>query len=219
MVKHNFLIHQPLTYIIILLFVLFAVFVNIPGSFSFVVTFFTIIVSLFFYDHHHKAQKFTLSLPVSKKEMVNGRYYFSIIIIITTLLIMWVWMNILSSTPLPLDGRYLYHWKDVIILFAIGSVMIGFTMPILYLLPLKLSIIIIAIGYFISTFFYTTIMIDSLHRDNADLIVLNDMDAGLTVLAEKIIPFQPYVILLIGSIMILYVSMKLSTFIVKRRDV
>jgi len=218
-VKQNFLAHHPLTYIGIVLFILFAVLVNIPGSFTFVVAFFTIILSLFIYDNRNHVSLFTLSLPISKRDFIAGRYIFSVATIITILIIMWVAMNLLFLTQLDSDGRYLYHWKDMIILFTIGSLMLSIVLPIHYLLPFNIAASILAIGFLLGTYYYISMMVNSLERNDADLIMLNDLDAGLIIFVEESLPFLPYIILTIGAIIALYLSMTLSTFIVKRKDV
>src|SRR5690625_1176344 len=190
LVKQNFLIHSPYTYIGIILGMMVAFLMAIPASFIFVVSFFALIFSLYTYDDRNHVQRFIISLPVSKKDVVRGRYLYSLFTIILLLLILWGWMGLLSLSPLLTDSHYVYNWQDIVVMFAIGSFIISVSSPILFRLPFYLSTIIILSLLGGAAFFYTSAMMDVLAREDADIIIINDIDACLSLVAEKYISFE-----------------------------
>ena len=42
-------------------------------------------------------------------------------------------------------------------------------------------------------------------------VMFNELDAGFVMLTEKYIPFYPYVTLLLGTVILLIISIKIST--------
>jgi len=218
LVKQNFLILSPHTYLGVILAMLVAFIMALPASFIFVVSFFALIFSLYTYDNKNHVQRFIVSLPVSKKDIIRGRYIYSVCTVIFLLLILWVWMGLLSLSPLLTDSHYVYNWRDMVVMFAIGGLIISFSSPILYRLPFYFSSLIILISLGVGSFFYISAMMDILGRENADVIIFNDMDAGLSLLAEKYIPFLPYFILILGTFTLLYISMLICTRLVENKD-
>src|SRR5690625_6879344 len=91
---------------------LVAFIMSLPASFIFVVSFFALIFSLYTYDNKNHVQRFIVSLPVSKKDIIRGRYIYSVCTVIFLLLILWVWMGLLSLSPLLTDNHYVYNWRD-----------------------------------------------------------------------------------------------------------
>src|SRR5690625_2825578 len=134
------------------------------------------------------------------------------------MLILWGWMGILSLTPLLTESHYVYNWRDIIVMFSFLSLMFAIGSPILYRLSFYPSSIIIFFLIGLGSFIYISEIMKVLGRDDADIILFNDMDSGLSLLAEKYIPFQPYIILIAGTFALLYVSMLLANFFVKNSD-
>lgn len=220
LVKQNFLILSPYAYIGIILGMMVAFLLAIPASFIFVVCFFAIVFSLYLYDDKNNVHQYIISLPVKKQDMILGRYIYSLIIALFLMLILWGWMGILSLTSLLTESHYVYNWRDIIVMFSFLGLMIAIGSPILYRLSFYLSSIIIFFLIGLGSFIYISEIMKVLGRDDADadVILFNDMDSGLSLLAEKYIPFQPYIILIAGTFVLLYISMLLSTFIVKRSN-
>src|SRR5690625_7882335 len=117
LVKQNFLILSPHTFLGVILAMLVAFIMALPASFIFVVSFFALIFSLYTYDNRNHVQRFIVSLPVSKKNIIRGRYIYSVCTVIFLLLILWVWMGLLSLSLLFSYIHYVSICRIIIVLF------------------------------------------------------------------------------------------------------
>src|SRR5690625_1424383 len=175
LIKEKILILSPYAYIGIMIVMMVRFVIEIAESFIFIVAFFALVFSLYTYDDRNHVHRFIISLPVKKADIIRGRYIYSLFIIIILLFVLWGWMGLLSLSPLLTDSHYVYHWRDMIVMFAIGGLMISFGSPLLYRLPFYVLSLIIFISLGFRFFFSTSAMLVVLAIEDAAIILFNDI--------------------------------------------
>src|SRR5699024_9165397 len=136
----------------------------------------------------------------------------SVGILVIILFIEWIGTNIsYSSTFEP------YTFIDFLMLFAVGLVLFAICYPILYFFYNScVAMLIIFLFLIIGTFFTFDGTFYILGMP--DEIVFNRHDKGLALLAKSYIPFQPYLLVLLASIVLFIASIKISTLLLQRKD-
>src|SRR5690625_7804502 len=120
LVKQNFLILSPHTYLGVILAMLVAFIMALPASFIFVVSFFALIFSLYTYDNKNHVQRFIVSLPVSKKDIIRGRYIYSVCTVIFLLLILLLCVGLLSLSLVFTVSHHVYDCVCFLFVFVFG---------------------------------------------------------------------------------------------------
>ncbi|MFD2044864.1 ABC-2 transporter permease [Ornithinibacillus salinisoli] len=174
-----------------------------------------IVISILFLDYRANMNRFTISLPINNKLIVPSRYISLLLLWIVVVLYQYIVGQIYGSlSSLP---RYIYNWKDVMTVISLGILLKALLIPIYYLF--KSFVIACSISVFVyfwvlfGSFFPLT---DVLGMD--DYILFNDIDQGFVPLVEKYIPFQPFIVLGLVSIVLYFLSMKISTTFFLRKE-
>src|SRR5699024_5942424 len=102
-------------------------------------------------------------------------------------------------------------------LFAVGFLIFAICYSILYIFNNNyVAMLIIFLFLIIGTFFTIDRTINIMGM--IDEIVFNRHDKGLALLAKSYIPFQPYLLVLLASIVLFIASIKISTLLLQRKD-
>lgn len=215
LLKQNAQINSILSYLSIAVIVCLAYLVAIPPTFLFIVSTVAIPIFIFYYDDKNKVNRFVVSLPIEKKTLISSKYIFMFVLALTILLFQMMIMFTFSALG---NGLYMYDWRDIIVLICSASIIIAICIPIFYFIKsFMLATGIIMGGTFLGTFLIMTPLINVLGMK--DVIIFNDLDPGLVLLVEKYIPFQPYFMLGVLSLIIFYLSMKLSEKLLSYKDI
>src|SRR5699024_5513142 len=133
-------------------------------------------------------------MPIDEKTMVVSRYLYTAGILVIIRFIEWAGTNIsYCSTSAA------YTFFDFLMLFAVGLVLFVVCYPILYFFNNSyVAMLIIFLFLIIGTFFTIDGTINIMGM--TDEIIFNRHDKGLALLAKSYIPFQPYLLVLLASI-------------------
>lgn len=215
LIKQHFIMNTTISHLAIALMIAGAYFVTIPPTFLFVISILSLPIILFFYDDKNHVNRWMISLPIAKKTLIQSRYLFTAIMSVIILLFQVLIMISLSS--LSELSRYMYDWRDIIVLLCMSFIITAICMPIYYAIrSFAVATSIIAILSMLTSFFIMFPIIDVLGMD--DIIIFNDMDSGFVLLVEKYIPIQPYTVLIIISALLFYISMKVSEQLLMKKD-
>jgi hypothetical protein len=216
LIKHHFQTIDLTSLIVIPVFFFVLYIVHIPPTFLFVVTVISLPIIIYFLNHKNKVDHFLISLPVEKKTIIRSRYLFTVIMGAIILLFQLVLMFVMTTL---FDGtQYVYNLKDMIVLLCLATIVPAIAIPIYHLIrSFVLATTMIAIFFFISMFFTLSQLINVIEM--GDIIIFNDLDPGLAMLVEKIIPYQTYPILVIISIVIFHISIFTSQRLYTLRDI
>lgn len=214
-IKKDFLINSWVSYISFALFMIGTYYIGLSPYFMFIVGFFSFSFYVYFYDEKNDVNRFLSSIPVPRKVIVQSRYVYCMLINSFLILFQWGFMTLLS--PLLTENHYVYNWRDMIVLFSIGSIIIAISIPIINRFrSIYYGVGIIFALFAIGTFKIMDELINVLNMN--DVIDFNKLDAGYVLLVEKYFPFQPYVTLLIFIGVLLYLSMKISIHKFQKKD-
>lgn len=156
-----------------------------------------------------------ISLPIILTEIVQSRYYYFSAMTVLLLLFQLAIM-ILNSVFLS-NQNYIYSFHDIVILMCISLIIIGIITPIYYLIKsFVIATIVSGLFYFTITFLSLILLVNVLGI--GDMINFNKLDPGYVLIVEKFIPFQPYLILMIASVLFYYLSMKFSEWLFIKKD-
>lgn len=189
---------------------------TIPPYFLFSIFLISLIITPFYYDDKSNINRLIVSLPISKGMIIKSRYIFFVVISLCMIVFQYILMlsvpNIFEE-----NSYYIYHWRDIIILISLTLLIISVMMPIYYwfesfILASFINIIVLMI----TAYFITDNLVHILQMNEE--IIFNDIDPGFTLLVERYIPFQPYVTLIILSVIIFLLSMIISEKIFSRQD-
>lgn len=215
LLKQHALSNTIFNYVSILLFLAVAYFIALPPIFLFLIVFLALLLSLFIFDHTGKVNRFLVSLPVPKKRVVQSRYVALLLAALLVGLYQWLIMH-LFSIIFEID-YYVYGWQDIVIVFCLGSLLTSFSLPIMYYFrSTYMSISIVFIMYCTSIFFSFEPLARVLTMK--DEVIFNDLDRGFKLLIEKYIPYQPYLLLMSATFILLYASIKLSERLYLKKD-
>ena len=212
LIKKDFQIFNPFVYLFLSLLIFGMAYVSLPAIFMMVIGAFAVGFSTFTYDEKNKTNIAVVSMPIKKQTMVISRYLYSVGILVIILFIEWIGTNIsYSSTFEP------YTFIDFLMLFAVGLVLFAICYPILYFFNNSyVAMLIIFLFLIIGTFFTIDGTINIMGM--TDEIIFNRHDKGLALLAKSYIPFQPYLLVLLASIVLFIASIKISTLLLQRKD-
>ena len=216
LMKKDYFVHNWVSYSSIAIGMIALYIIHIPPIFLFTTFFLSGLITLFYYDDKNNVNRFFVSQPVSKKKMVQSRYVFLAGLAMALLLFQWL-VTFYTPQVMAMSDNYVYDWRDIIILYAIALVIIAVGGLLFYGIPSFL----LATGVFIFLYLICTILLlDPLVHvlGMTEFIYFNEMDRGFILLAEKYIPFQPYLILIVAASAFLYISMKLTEWIFSNRQ-
>ncbi|HLR70061.1 MAG TPA: ABC-2 transporter permease [Pseudogracilibacillus sp.] len=216
LINKDFQANNWSVYIGVIVFIFISYLVTIPPTVIFLLSTFAIVFSAYSHDDKNSVNRFLLSMPIVKEDIVKSRYVYSVTIAIGTLLIQLIMMNIISfffETNL-----YMYTWQDVMTLIGMVGVMIAIFSPILYLFrsitnAMFFICFLIGVG--------TVLLMNELERvlPFTNTIVFNDIDAGFALLVERYFPAPAYIVFILFSSLLMYLSFLLSIYLFKQRDV
>lgn len=210
-IKANLMLNSIWTYIFGIGTVLGANSTTLPPFFILIIMTLSFVINQFYYDQNIHINRFFISLPGSKKVIVQSRYISIVLIIVLYVLVQWG----LKFTGIGM--HYAFDWKDIVAMIALQLIIIAIVIPFFYLIPS----FVIAVGTItVFMFFGFFILLDSLIAILGweDEIIFNDLDPGLTLLIEKYIPHYPYFIFTLIAVCLLYVSVKISGYIFRSRS-
>ncbi|MEI3613862.1 ABC-2 transporter permease [Pseudogracilibacillus sp. SO30301A] len=214
LIKKDFLTNSWFAYVGIVLFIGLTYVVTLPPTFMFIITFFGFFGSIFLYDDKNNVNLFLKSLPVKMKSIVLARYLYSVLLIILILLMQTGVMALFSS--LYSKTHYMYSFRDIIVLFCIGCIIIALCIPVFFKFQSAQTAMGIMLTLFgIGSFFTVDALVKVLGMTES--FYFNDLDPGFVMLAEKYLPFFPYVTLLIGTAILLTFSIHISTAFFKEK--
>lgn len=165
-------------------------------------------ISLFILDKNANINRFIISLPVAKGSIVASRFL--------SLLLMWLavicYQSIIgnSITRLIPYNVFVYSWKEIIVLFSLGLIILGVYLSLLFFFKSLFKVlVVIMISYFNILIFSLDALVNVLDMHN--YIIFNDLDRGIVPLIEKHISFLPFLTLPLTALVLYYLSKKLST--------
>ncbi len=173
-----------------------------PNGFLLAYLLFFLLANLFYIDHKSKVNRFILSLPVKRNEVVFARYLF--IIGFGHLFILFIWViNLILPIELPL------HWMEFIIMVTMMNFIIAVSIPIYYAVDgnVWVALIIQLAVLLISSFIFVYIAADPHH------IFGSVKETWL-----YIIDLQPIVFVVIISLIVLTISLSISRIIFAKKD-
>lgn len=213
LVKQHFLSNSYSTYITIIVIIGGLYLIQIPPVTLFIITLLAMMVGVFYYDDKNKMNRFIVSLPVKKSQMIQSRYVYFLILAFMML----VFQSIVMVLSSNLVSYYQYGWRDFIVVFCIGGLIISVGIPIYYFVrKFLVATGIILFIYFIVSFFMFNELSQVLNTGN--FIIFNELDKGYILLAEKYIPYQPFILLPLFVGILMYGSMKVSERIFLNKD-
>lgn len=215
-IKYHFQTIDLTSYIVIPIMLLVFYSGHIPPTFLFVITVVSLPIIIYFITQKNKIDHFLISLPVEKKTIIISRYLFTVIMAAIVLLFQMIMM--FAITILFGGTQYVYSAGDIAVLLCLAMIVPAIAIPIYHLFrSFIFATTIIGILFFLSIVFTFMPLINVLGMD--DIIIFNDFDPGLRMLVENIIPYQPFPILIIISIVIFYLSIIISQRLYALRDI
>ncbi|MEN1967449.1 ABC-2 transporter permease [Lentibacillus sp. N15] len=217
LVKRDFFINSWLSYGGIALILIISYLILIPPIFMFAIIFMTLLITLFYEDDKNKVNRFLISLPVAKTQIAQSRYMFLACLAIVLLSFQWVFMLVSKPIASIADPYYIYDWRDFTVILCIGLLMIAICLPIFYMIPSFLlgagiNVLLFVIGTILILTPLTTVL------GMTDTIYFNELDQGFVLLAEKYIPRSPYFVLIISSCTLYYISIKVTDWVITKRN-
>ena len=195
---------------------LFFYFAHMPPMFLFIVTVVSFPIIIYFFNHKYKIDRFLVSLPVHKNAIITSRYLFTVIIAVIILLYQVIMMFVI--TTLFNGTQYVYSFNDIVVLLCLAAIIPAIAIPIYHIFhSFTMATTVVSILFFLSVIFTVPLLVEVLGM--GDMIIFNDLDPGLSMLVEEIIPYQPFLILMMISIIIFYISMTISRKLYIKRDI
>ncbi|OZU88172.1 hypothetical protein CIL03_13705 [Virgibacillus indicus] len=214
-IKQDFSVNTWGTYLSLILILPISYVLFLPSVFMFIATALTIIISIFYYDDRANVNRFLISLPISAASVVKRRYQSIILFSICVILYQWVIGHVV--TFFIGSEHYVYGWKDIIVLICMGAIITAVTVPFFYLFrSFILSVGCIMVLLLLESYYSLTPLVTVLEMD--EVIIFNDLDPGFVMIVEEYIPYQPFLILVFASLVIFYMSMKISELLYLRND-
>src|SRR5690625_1673548 len=216
LIKHHFQTIDLTSLILIPLMLLFFYFAHMPPMFLFIVTVVSFPIIIYFFNHKYKIDRFLVSLPVHKNTIITSRYLFTVIIAVIILLYQVIMMFVI--TTLFNGTQYVYSFNDIVVLLCLAAIIPAIAIPIYHIFhSFTMATTVVSILFFLSVIFTVPLLVEVLGM--GDMIIFNDLDPGLSMLVEEIIPYQPFLILMMISIIIFYISMTISRKLYIKRDI
>jgi len=216
LIKHHFQTIDLTSLILIPVMLLFFYFAHMPPMFLFIVTVVSFPIIIYFFNHKYKIDRFLVSLPVHKNTIITSRYLFTVIIAVIILLYQVIMMFVI--TTLFNGTQYVYSFNDIVVLLCLAAIIPAIAIPIYHIFhSFTMATTVVSILFFLSVIFTVPLLVEVLGM--GDMIIFNDLDPGLSMLVEEIIPYQPFLILMMISIIIFYISMTISRKLYIKRDI
>lgn len=214
-IKQDFSVNTWGTYLSLILILPISYVLFLPSIFMFIATALTIIISMFYYDDRANVNRFLISLPISAASIIKRRYQSIILFSICVIIYQWVIGHVV--TFFIGSEHYVYGWKDIIVLICMGAIITAVTVPFFYLFrSFILSVGCIMVLLLLGSYYSLTPLVTVLEMD--EVIIFNDLDPGFVMIVEEYIPYQPFLILVFASLVIFYMSMKISELLYLRND-
>jgi hypothetical protein len=177
-----------------------------------VVSLFSLVLSLFTYDQKNKVNRFLVGLPVGREKWVLARYLFAVAIaggiILLQGFLQWVYVMILPGFS------SVYDIADFLLIFCLAVIILAICFPLLYFnYPYAMALLILLLS--VGTYFTMDLLVKVLGM--TDEIIFNDLDKGFGLLVETYIPFSPIPVVLCVTLVLYWISLKLSIFIFARK--
>lgn len=215
LIKHFFKMIDTPSYFILPFMLIVLYLGSVSPIFLFTVIIVSLPIMLFYYVNRNRLNRFMISLPISARNIVQSRYYFFIVMTVI-LLIFQLGVMLLNSVFLS-NENYIYNIRDVVVLICMSLIIISFIGPIFHLIKsFMMASMVSGLIYLIGTSFSLIFLTDVLSMN--DVIYFNKLDAGYTLLVETYIPFQPYLILIVVSVLLYFLSMKVSEWLFIKRE-
>jgi len=216
LIKHHFQTIDLTSLILIPVMLLFFYFAHMPPMFLFIVTVVSFPIIIYFFNHKYKIDRFLVSLPVHKNTIITSRYLFTVIIAVIILLYQVIMMFVI--TTLFNGTQYVYSFNGIVVLLCLAAIIPAIAIPIYHIFhSFTMATTVVSILFFLSVIFTVPLLVEVLGM--GDMIIFNDLDPGLSMLVEEIIPYQPFLILMMISIIIFYISMTISRKLYIKRDI
>src|SRR5690625_1447000 len=216
LIKHHFQTIDLTSLILIPVMLLFFYFAHMPPMFLFIVTVVSFPIIIYFFNHKYKIDRFLVSLPVHKNAIINSRYLFTVIIAVIILLFQIIMMFVI--TTLFNGTQYVYSFNDIVVLLCLAATIPAIAIPIYHIFrSFIMATTVVSILFFLSVIFTMPLLVEVLGME--DIIIFNDLDPSLSMLIEEIIPYQPFPILMIISVILFYISMIISQKLYTMRDI
>lgn len=216
LIKHYFQTIDLTSTILIpfMLFIFYAM--HIPPMYLFFITVVSIPIIIYYLNHKHKVDRYLVSFPVRKKDIIKSRYLFTIsmsaFVLLFQIITMFICTKLLNGT------QYVYSFKDIVVLLCLTLIICAIVIPIYHIFrSFIMATTVVSILFFLSVIFTIPLLVEILGME--DMIIFNDLDPGLSMLIEEIIPYQPFLILMMISIIIFYISMTISRKLYIKRDI
>lgn len=233
-IKSDFLSPRASGYITLVVLFLITHYIQLSPYFLFIMFTLAILISLFIYEYHYKVYRFFKSIPIEPSKIILGRYISSLIFMMILIFSQLVFM-MNNSVQVQAELYYFYTWQDVIIVVCLGLILVSVIIPIIHLFKsIYTSIGLIAMLILYGGFLTVGALISSLTIDistafdklnveelpstTEQLIAFDKLDAGFQIIVERYIPGQPYVTLILASIVLLVCSYLISVKLFDRKD-
>lgn len=215
LIKHHLFMIDGLSYFLIGGLIVGGHIVLFPPTFLFIVTVTSLMIAFHYYLDKNKSNQFLISLPISFKAIIHSKYIFIFIMVAFIILLQGITMliiNVFVGT-----SQYTYDWRDIIVLLCTATIILSIIIPIYHFFKsMILSTTIVAMIFLIGFFTVMNRIIDVMVQ--GETIIFNNLDPGLVLITEKYIPYEPYTILISATLLLLFISMKVSVYLFKVRD-
>lgn len=170
---------------------------------------------IFYYEKKTSAYRFFVSLPINEKTIVQSRYLFFLFCLL--IMTLYQWLTVYSIERFIGGTDYIYTWKTALVAFGLGLTIASVILPFFYLLR-SVYIAICMMLIIILIFLVASLepLVTALNM--TDYISFNHVDRGYIILAEKYLPYAPFLLFLIVSCVLYYFSSELSTRFFVRKD-
>lgn len=216
LVKRDFSLTRPYEYVVMLSMFIIAHLISLPPYFLFTVATLSTVITMFYIDYRDHVQRFFTSLPIERKNVVWSRYVTAICTLVSFLMLQ-VGTMLLMKNAMPDRLYFFYDWQDIIIVFCIGVLIIACTIPFFHLFKSFYVSIIFIVFIFFTVVFQIVFRLFSI-MGLEDRIELYQLDEGYQLLVEKYVPGQPYVTLLVATILLFIGSYFLSLYLFRRKE-
>ncbi|WP_164667951.1 ABC-2 transporter permease [Virgibacillus doumboii] len=215
LLKRDFLVTKGTTDIPVLIVLILAYVMMLPPTFTFFIIVLSLLINIYYYDHRATINRFAVSLPISRKTIIQSRYVY--FFIITNFVVLFQLVIGYGLTYFTSGDFYAYVWKDIVTLVCLALIMGAIFIPLFYLFKqFLIAASTMMLIFFFMVFFSLTPLTSVLGMEN--YVNFNALDPGYALLIEKYIPGLPFIITGIATFFLYFLSMKLSTHIWQHKD-
>lgn len=166
------------------------------------------LILLFYFDFQHHVLRSLVSMPLNRKQIVQARYVFLYSLTIVFMLFIWL-VDSIAFNNLYLGNFTYLTANDIVNYFAIVTVLLAIYLPIFYLIKNFMhAVSVFMIFHFVIVFTYSIII-------GNPYITLDDKIASLI---EPLWNIQPFVIPLVVSLLVMFVSYLISNWFFVKCD-